>query len=916
MERAMAQAQTCSRCSKVNPSDAVYCYFDGAILGGGNGAQGGPVNIGAQAFPTPFVFPTGQKCLNFDQLALTCQNNWKAALDVLSQGYLESFLGGMGRVDLAGAAKEAARFPDRDRGLDQFLAKLPSDVVKPPILGVEPTEINLGTVKAGEDRTIDLRLDNKGMRLIYGSVASDSVWLAVGDKGNANQKLFQFGDTLTIPVKIRGKHVQARNKVQQGKLTVDTNAGKVEVTVKMDVPVKAYPGGLFGGAKSPRQVAETVNANQKNKDKMKEAATAFESGDVAKWYKENNWTYPIQGPTASGMGAVQQYFEALGMMAPPKVKISERSLTLRGNVGGTLTHQLELTTDEKRPIYGHGVSDQGWLEVKRAQLTGRTATIPISVKIPDRPGETVKANITIKSNGNQRFIVPVSLAIGGTPRVAAAAAAAGGGFDFGVQTSPSAGGANPFAAAAGGGGPTAPLVTVARHQRGGVMHLIPAALLFLALGGVFAVDMLIKSGILKGGSISDVMGSTGPPSGLTGGSDDDLKIDYDPVPKIAVSFNERQRFGIVMLEEKDPTNPDKYKKLMYMEDGSYNNTCVKVDGDEHLYGQAPGDWGKDDKTRKRLNGVEMIRGRKWVSAWEYPGRIRVVQTVMIVPNDDTKKLDTALVHYLVQNRDNKPHQVGLRIMIDTYIGAEDGVPFAIPGQADLLTTKRDFRNTKEIPDFIQALERPNLEDPGTTATMVLKFPQDFRLSSNDPQLDPIVRMVISRFPGNPEVRWDYTKDSFWDMNDKTKGERNDSCVALYWEDRKMAASEKRAFAFSYGLGKISGDGMKKGSKLALTYNPKPTAGSEFTVTAWLKNPDQGQQVHLEIPKEFSFVEPSSEMQQVSKGKSELAQVSWRLKVAKDCKPSIYKITAHSAGAKATADVPVRKKFDNTIFGGN
>ena len=116
---------------------------------------------------------------------------------------------------------------------------------------------------------MELKLENQGMRLIYGSVASDSVWLAVGDKGNANQKLFQFGDTLSIPVKIRGKHVQARNKVQQGKLTVDTNAGKVEVTVKMDVPVKAYPGGLFGGAKSPRQVAETVNANQKNKDKMK-----------------------------------------------------------------------------------------------------------------------------------------------------------------------------------------------------------------------------------------------------------------------------------------------------------------------------------------------------------------------------------------------------------------------------------------------------------------------------------------------------------------------------------------------------------------------------------------------------------------------------------------------------------------------
>ena len=78
------------------------------------------------------------------------------------------------------------------------------------------------------------------------------------------------------------------------------------------------------------------------------------------------------------------------------------------------------------------------------------------------------------------------------------------------------------------------------------------------------------------------------------------------------------------------------------------------------------------------------------------------------------------------------------------------------------------------------------------------------------------------------------------------------------------------------------------------------------MTAWLKNPDNGQLVTLELPKEFSFVEPTSDSQNVVKGKSELGQVSWRLKVAKDAKPAIYKISATSVGAKATVDVPVRK----------
>src|SRR5271167_4040924 len=107
-------ALVCAQCSRVNPGDAAYCYHDGAALAG---RSGGPLNPGSALFPTPFVFPNGQACRNFDQLATTCQQNWAAALDLLKQGFLASFFGGLGRVDLAVAAQESAKFPDPDRGL-------------------------------------------------------------------------------------------------------------------------------------------------------------------------------------------------------------------------------------------------------------------------------------------------------------------------------------------------------------------------------------------------------------------------------------------------------------------------------------------------------------------------------------------------------------------------------------------------------------------------------------------------------------------------------------------------------------------------------------------------------------------------------------------------------------------------------
>src|SRR5258708_6734144 len=110
-------AQTCSKCSRVNPADASYCYYDGSLLEG-HSSNGGPVRAGSQNFPNQFVFPTGTICRNFDQLAQACQENWTSAVELLQQGYLENFLGALGRADLAFAAREASRFPDRDRGLD------------------------------------------------------------------------------------------------------------------------------------------------------------------------------------------------------------------------------------------------------------------------------------------------------------------------------------------------------------------------------------------------------------------------------------------------------------------------------------------------------------------------------------------------------------------------------------------------------------------------------------------------------------------------------------------------------------------------------------------------------------------------------------------------------------------------------
>src|SRR5262245_37231011 len=255
-------AQTCHRCSRVNPEEASYCYFDGNLLQG-HARNGGLANPGGQLFPNPFVFPNGHSCQNFDQFAIGCMENWAAASDMLRQGFLESFLGGLGRTDLAQAARAAAAFPDRDRGLDQLLSRLPTQALQPPKLQVEPRELNLGQIRPDGDHRFELHLTNQGMRLLYGAAVSDSKWLSLGDGPGGAQKLFQCGTDAVIPVHVHGQHLRAGARGLEGRIVLESNGGMATVTIRAEVPVKPFPQGVLAGAISPRQVAEKAKASPK-----------------------------------------------------------------------------------------------------------------------------------------------------------------------------------------------------------------------------------------------------------------------------------------------------------------------------------------------------------------------------------------------------------------------------------------------------------------------------------------------------------------------------------------------------------------------------------------------------------------------------------------------------------------------------
>jgi hypothetical protein len=526
------------------------------------------------------------------------------------------------------------------------------------------------------------------------------------------------------------------------------------------------------------------------------------------------------------------------------VDVSERKVVLEGNVGAPLRHRLAVSSQERRPVYAHATSTQPWLEVSRAQLDGRHALINLAVPaVPDRPGETLTAKVIVQSNGNQRFVIPVTLRVNQN-------------FDF---TSPASvpPAANEVAATA-----AAPLVgalppslsrsrSQVRSRTPLWLHALPAVLLLLALGGVVIYDKVQPPLLLA------EEGTPGEEVAVHAAGDVPWTFQVaDPDPRLGVEFSERDRFGLIMLKEKDPKDPDKLKRLTFKPDGGTNNTCIRIDGADVLYGQEP-EPGRWLKRRHQLKDR-----RAWESAMLFPeSKIKVTQYVEIVPGEQSRQLDTCLVYYTLENTSTVPHTAGLRVLLDTFIGANDGVPFVIPGQPGLLNTKKEF-GEKQIPDYIEALERPDLKNPGTVAHLGLKG-----IHLPGVTLEPIHAMLICRWDGS-EIRWEPDEAAQQPIDG------TDSCVYLYWNYRPMPPGEKRHFAFTYGLGKIA---VSAGtSQLGLTAGGSFQPGGEFTVTAYVKNPRQGQAVKLKLPAGLTLL-PGQQAEQTVTGRGAYSQVSWRVR---------------------------------------
>src|SRR4029077_17484325 len=107
------------------------------------------------------------------------------------------------------------------------------------------------------------------------------------------------------------------------------------------------------------------------------------------------------------------FFEALGVAKPPKVDFAPKTLEVQGAVGKTLETRIEVSSAEKKVVYGWATCDQPWVEIGKTKLAGRTASIPLTIRIPEPCPPTLEATLHVMGNGHQKLDVPLKVTVAG-----------------------------------------------------------------------------------------------------------------------------------------------------------------------------------------------------------------------------------------------------------------------------------------------------------------------------------------------------------------------------------------------------------------------------------------------------------------------------------------------------------------------
>lgn len=317
---------------------------------------------------------------------------------------------------------------------------------------------------------------------------------------------------------------------------------------------------------------------------------------------------------------------------------------------------------------------------------------------------------------------------------------------------------------------------------------------------------------------------------------------YNEYIAIIVNATEENtgRFAVQTTGGDPDRTSDDESPLIYMVPGQSPWTSyatIRIDGIDYVFGgPATERAGKAGLVGEQLVAPRIVDGRRIETAYQV-GPVEATQVLSIIRSSTTGLLDTLRIEYRLVNTSDRSHNVGLRLVIDTMLGANDGAPLRVEESA--ITSDTAFIG-EQIPDFWQAFD--SLSDPRVTAQGTLR----------GEGVTPPDRVYFSNWGALADGLWEF---DFQPGRDFTRlGEFElDSATALYWDPKPMAPGEQRTYVTHYGLGgiSISPGQLSIGVTSESTVTSDPDRVVTFPVIAYIQNTGEGEArdvvARLELP---------------------------------------------------------------------
>jgi hypothetical protein len=285
-------------------------------------------------------------------------------------------------------------------------------------------------------------------------------------------------------------------------------------------------------------------------------------------------------------------------------------------------------------------------------------------------------------------------------------------------------------------------------------------------------------------------------------------------------------------------------------------TLFKVDNQIMYPGNPPGRMTVQNQPLGKGKGNKLRIGSR--SVYEV-GKLTITQEVEVIPTrakpGQKRRLDSALVHYIVENKDDKPHSIGARIFMDVFIVNNDGALFAAPTEPGKVLDGVELKG-KKLPDYVQFLQMPNLQNPGFVAHMTLNFGRAYETPD---------RVVLTSLGAQIDQ---------WNVGVQQAG--GDSAMAVFWEPKEIKAGTKKNIAYAYGQGIAPSPEPEGAFTLALGGSFEP--GKLFSVAAVVNDAAPGQTLALEMPPGLERVEGKERQPVPANSEDGNSMVLWKGRV--------------------------------------